>query len=236
MEHQAMTLEIRAIAADELTPFIRAEGAAFGGQPDEREIETRRSYIELDRCIAAIEDGRIIGTAGAYSFELTLPGGRVQPVSGVSWVSILPTYRRRGILRARMRYQLDSLREHGEAMAALTASESAIYRRFGYGPATSTITFSLATRGAQLRDHRAPAGRLHLLDHTQATELLPPLYERIRRTRPGMLSRGAKAWSWMLANPTAATGRRRPAFLCRVRIRERRSRGDRPLSNQNQLG
>jgi predicted acetyltransferase len=212
MEHQAMTLEIRAITADELTQFIRAEGAAFGGQPDEREIETRRSYIELDRCIAAIEDGRIVGTAGAYSFELTLPGGRVQPVSGVSWVSVLPTYRRRGILRALMRHQLDSLREHGEVMAALTASESAIYRRYGYGPATSTITFSLATRSAQLQDHRVSAGRLRLLDHAQATELLPPLYECIRRLRPGMLSRGAKVWNWMLANPTQPLDGAGPRF------------------------
>ena len=52
---------------------------------------------------------------------------------GVTWVGVLPTHRRRGVLREMMRFQLDDFRRRGEPLAALWASESVIYGRFGYG-------------------------------------------------------------------------------------------------------
>ncbi len=196
-----MTIEIRPITGDELTSFLRAEGMAFSGPPDERALEARRGYIDLERSIAAFDAGRIAGTASAYAFDLTVPESRTLPVAAVSWVSVLPTYRRQGILRALMRYQLDDMRARGVTLAILTASESAIYRRFGYGTATSALNFTLETRGVRLRANRAPEGRVRLVDHAEALTLLPPLYERVRLSRPGAISRSPTVWSWLLANP-----------------------------------
>src|SRR5579884_3985464 len=102
-----MTVEIRPITPETFAEFMLAEGAAFGARPTEAEIEQRRAIFELDHALAAFDDGRIVGTAGAYSFVLTLPGGVLLPVRGVTWVSVLPTHRRRGILTALMRRQLD---------------------------------------------------------------------------------------------------------------------------------
>ena len=51
-------------------------------------------------------------------------------------VTVLPTHRRRGVMSRMMRAQLDQMRERGEPLAALSASESLIYERFGYGIAT----------------------------------------------------------------------------------------------------
>ncbi|CAM5662444.1 GNAT family N-acetyltransferase OS=Streptomyces microflavus OX=1919 GN=G3I39_05655 PE=3 SV=1 [Streptomyces microflavus] len=70
---------------------------------------------------------------GAYSFRLTVPGAR-RCLAGVTAVSVAGTHRRRGLLRTMMRRQLDDVRSWGEPLAVLTASEPAIYGRFGTGP------------------------------------------------------------------------------------------------------
>lgn len=61
-----------------------------------------------------------------------------------------PSHRRRGILSALMRRQLADIRERGEATAALFASESGIYGRYGYGAASAQLRFTIRRGVAQL--------------------------------------------------------------------------------------
>src|SRR5690349_23845839 len=84
---------------------------------------------------AAFEDGQIVGGAGAFPFELSVPGGSL-PCAGVTAVGTQPTHRRRGALRSLMDTQLRDVHERGEPIAALWASEETIYGRFGYGIAS----------------------------------------------------------------------------------------------------
>ena len=76
-------------------------------------------------------------------FDLTVPGGEL-PTAGVTVVGVLPTHRRRGVLRSLMRAQLDDAHERGEPLAALWASEESIYGRFGYGLASFCGEITLA--------------------------------------------------------------------------------------------
>ena len=117
-----MSWKMRPITPDELPTFIRVDGAAYSSPQADEEIESARGPFEFDRSLAAIEDGedrRFIGAAGAMSFDLTLPGYTTIPVAGVTWVAVLPTHRRRGVLTALMRRQLDDVRARGEALAVL---------------------------------------------------------------------------------------------------------------------
>ena len=99
--------------------------------------------------LAAVDEGRIVGGAGAFSFRTTVPGGAVVPSAGVTVVGVLPTHRRRGILRSMMRLQLDDAHERGEALATLFASEETIYGRYGYGRATLALELKISRiRGA----------------------------------------------------------------------------------------
>ena len=84
---------------------------------------------------AAFEEGQIVGGAGAFPFELSVPGGSL-PCAGVTAVGVHPTHRRRGVLRSMMDAQLRDVHERGEPIAALWASEETIYGRFGYGIAS----------------------------------------------------------------------------------------------------
>lgn len=118
--------------------------------------QLRQLYAEtlpLDRMVLAEDDdsrrceglGGVVGVAGSYPLRLHVPGGpgAVIDAAGVSWVSVLPTARRRGVLRAMMTRLLADRRDAGEAVAALWASEPAIYGRFGYGLATHHLAAKL---------------------------------------------------------------------------------------------
>ena len=135
---------IRPATLDDFDGFYRVDQHAFNGSPliesDRRVVLSR---FEFDRSLAAFDGDMPIGTAMAYSFLLSVPGGGVLPAAGVTWVSVLPTYRRRGVLSSMMRRQLADVRDRREPIAVLWASESAIYSRFGYGRASWYLSFTV---------------------------------------------------------------------------------------------
>ena len=98
-------------------------------------MERFAKNLPIERMHACREDGVTVGGAGAFPFELTVPGA-VVPTAGVTVVGTFPTHRRRGVLRAMMRAQLDDVHARGEPLALLWASEDTIYGRFGYGMAS----------------------------------------------------------------------------------------------------
>ena len=196
-----MEPEIRPITADEFAAFVRTDATAFSDHISDDEIARTRQTFELERSLAAFADGEIAATTAAYSFELALPGPTTLPIAGVSYVAVLPTHRRQGLLRRLMRRQLDDLRARGEAVAALTASESGIYGRFGYGAATDVIYCEIARTHAAFARPTESSGRLRLCDHVAAFEVLIDVYNRVRMRQPGAVSRGMDAWREILRYP-----------------------------------
>src|SRR4051794_41602817 len=126
--------------------------------PDEARIERFAKVLPLERMHAAFEDGEIVGGAGAFPFELSVPGG-VLPCGGVTVVGVYPTHRRRGALRAMMDSQLRDIHERGEPIAALWASEETIYGRFGYGLASWAGELTFRTSGMRSRRWPSPPAR-----------------------------------------------------------------------------
>src|SRR4051812_13543640 len=131
-----MPIEVRAITEAELPAMLEVDLRGFGARP--RTPDRPDSWIraELDRTRCAFENGEMLGCTRAYSFELTMPGGALVPIAAVSAVAVQPTHRRRGVLTTMIDALHTDARDRGEIAAALTASESKIYGRFGYGPAT----------------------------------------------------------------------------------------------------
>src|SRR5687767_10216906 len=102
-------MEIRPTTDQDLTVLVDTFYAALGRFPDTPADGggVWWSALGMDRNLLAVTaDGRPIGTAGAYSFELTLPGEVLAPAAGVTIVGVLPTHRRQGVLTAMMRHQL----------------------------------------------------------------------------------------------------------------------------------
>jgi predicted acetyltransferase len=132
--------------------------------------------------------------------RMTVPGA-VLPVAGVSAVSVLPSHRRRGVLRSLMRRQLADLAARGqEPIAALWASETPIYPRYGYGRASSAAYFRFE-RGDGALAATAPADpalTLRLAEPQAVTAELAEVYEAVRPLRPGFFARSADWWGRVL--------------------------------------
>jgi predicted acetyltransferase len=189
-----MAVEIRRPAEDELRDAMGAALAAFAETQEEADWERERESVRLERAVAAYDNGRPVGFSASYEFELTIPGGTV-PTAGVTWVGVMPTHRRRGILRSFMDQLFADARENGEPLAALYASEAAIYGRFGYGVATQWFDLNAESKRVVFRDD-APETRatVRFVDEDEAFERFQPIYDRVRLHRPGMLSRTEHWW------------------------------------------
>jgi predicted acetyltransferase len=154
------------------------------------EREFWRTVSDCGRHLAAYDGGEVVGTAGSFAFRMAVPGGAVVPMSGVTMVTVQATHRRRGLLTAMMRRQLDGFRARGEAIAGLIASEPAIYGRFGYGNATEQIQLTADTHRVRIE---APEGvdgvRMRIADPEEALDACERVYASEVARRPGMLAR-----------------------------------------------
>jgi predicted acetyltransferase len=189
-----MAFEVRSVNdLDEFTRAIFAIGQYFGMVPTEERMQRFADLITLERTHAAWSDGAIVGGAGVFTFNVTVPGGDL-PTAGVTVVGVYPTHRRRGVLRSLMRAQLDDAHERGEPLAALWASEETIYGRFGYGLASFCGEISLAHEYTSFAQPFEPEGTIRFLEPDEALDLVPPVFERARLQWPGMFSRSRLWW------------------------------------------
>jgi predicted acetyltransferase len=186
--------EVRACAdQDEYGRAVGAIGQYFNPPPGEEFLERLVRTLPHERMHAAFEDGEIVGGAGVFPFELSVPGGSL-PCAGVTAVGVHPTHRRRGVLRAMMDTQLRDVHERGEPIAALWASEETIYGRFGYGVASWAGELRVPHEWDAFAEPLELAGTTRFVSPDEARELLPPIYEAARRERPGMPSRSEAWW------------------------------------------
>jgi len=186
--------EVRACAdQDEYGRAIGAIGQYFNPPPDEEFLERWVKTLPHERMHAAFEEGQIVGGAGAFPFELSVPGGSL-PCAGVTGVGVHPTHRRRGVLRSMMHTQLRDVHERGEPIAALWASEETIYARFGYGIASWAGALRVPHEWDAFAEPLGPSGTTRFVTPEEARELFPPVYEAVRRERPGMMSRSDAWW------------------------------------------
>ena len=126
-------IEVHPIAAGEIECFLDVFDAAWGFARDDGQRRHTGAVVAPESPFGAFAEGSMAGTAMSFAMELTVPGQVQVPMAGVSYVAVHPLHRRRGVLRALMRSQLDDLHARGVPLAGLGASEAGIYGRFGYG-------------------------------------------------------------------------------------------------------
>jgi predicted acetyltransferase len=196
-----MTIEIRPPAEGELRAAMEAAETAFGEEVTDEQFEREQKILPASRALVAYDDGRPVGLAAAYAFDLSIPGGEL-PCAGVTWVGVMSSHRRRGILRDFMRMQLADVHAWGEPIAALWASEASIYGRFGYGPAAPGMQLRSDRARFALREASAEDVSVRMIDAEEAFRLFPRVYDAVRATRAGMLSRSETWWKELrLADP-----------------------------------
>jgi predicted acetyltransferase len=199
---------IRLLSEAEIPGWSTVHQHAFHGRPASRQAhEGWLSRFEFDRNLAAFDGDTAVGTAGIFSFRMRVPGALI-PVAGVTMVAVLPSHRRRGILSALMRRQLADIRDRGEAVAALFASESGIYGRYGYGRASWHAYFRVAGgEGAMAPGAPVDPGlRLRLAEPGSARADVAKVYDQVLAERPGVFARNDAWWDRALTEPGDGPG------------------------------
>jgi len=191
-----MAIEVRNITADEVRGFrgnMRTVFGFGGSEDDDLVVQRFLDLVPLERTYAAFDGDVMVGTAAAFDFELTIPGAAI-PMAGLTNVSVRATHRRRGVMSSMLAAHFDDVAKRGEALSGLWCSEAAIYGRYGYGSVgdSDVVTVDVPRMGI-VSDHENDSASI--VDESRARELLPGLYDRVRVSRPGMLSRSEAWWN-----------------------------------------
>lgn len=187
-------LAVRAATEDEFGALLDTAAIAFHGGRSAAARQRLRDRFELDRSRIALDGGGVVGTSAAWGWRLTVPGGEL-PCAAITLVTVLPTHRRRGILRRMMEALVADARERGEPLAALWASEGRIYGRFGFGPASWTRRSRIDLAGGVSLRSPVADPPLRLVDLAGAAPLTTAIFDRARRQRAGIMSRPPAWWT-----------------------------------------
>jgi predicted acetyltransferase len=194
------TIKVRTITEEEFPAWERAAALGFGEHTTEARQLQIRGTTEIDRTIGAFDGDRVVGTTSAHTFTMSVPGGAV-PLAYVDWVAVLPTHRRNGILTRMTKRQLSDFHERGEPLAGLTATESSIYERFGYGIASWIENWSIRREHTGMTGPASATVETRFVSPQEAREIGPVIYDRVRRERSGMFDYNGQWWDAFASDP-----------------------------------
>ncbi|MEJ5221288.1 MAG: GNAT family N-acetyltransferase [Tepidiforma sp.] len=187
-----MSIEIRPCAdRDELREYARIVSYVFAS---EEGMEDELSATQPDWTVCAFVDGKMASTLGVWPFTVRLNGSPV-PMGGVTAVGTLPNYRRRGLLRKTMHRALETMHERRQPLAILWASMAAIYQRFGYGLASTAVSYRVDPRLAALANPAAHgSGSVELMTADDAYPVIKPVFIAWATPRNLAIHRSAELW------------------------------------------
>jgi predicted acetyltransferase len=209
-----MSISIVPLTAADRHRLLAVDLAAFFFDPSAYPVDIVTSHFDWARTFGASPEGsdELAGIYTSYDMTVTAPGpldtlARV-PMAGLSWVSVHPDHRRRGVLRQMITHHFSQLHEHsarlhehsaqlheqGIALSGLHAAEVKIYGRFGYGISSVELELELergtAFTAPSLED---AAGRVTTrfvtADSDDAARAVHDLHLRCARDTLGAVSR-----------------------------------------------
>jgi predicted acetyltransferase len=188
-----MSVDIRPCPPERFEELIKTAEIAFSEDMPDDMVGRVKAVADPARFLGALDRDRFVGTGGVFSLNLRVPGGEL-PTGGVTFVTVVPSHRRQGILRRMMRLMVDDCHARSEPLAALWASQGAIYQRFGFGLATFSVNLE-AEMGRALFARDWPAeGSCRMLRAGEGLDLVRPVYEAARSRRAGFLARPPEWW------------------------------------------
>jgi predicted acetyltransferase len=152
---------------------------------------------DKERWWAPFDGDRMLGSSGIYTMSLQIPGGEL-PAGGITFVTVLPTHRRRGLMSGMMRLMIDDCHKRGEPLAMLWAAEGAIYQRFGFGQATASASLDAEVKALSFTRKWPREGSCRLLPAGEGLDLVKPVYDAARSRRSGFIRRTPEWWARIL--------------------------------------
>jgi len=185
--------------AADLPAIVRQDGVQFGYEFRGPALDGVLRVLDPERFLVATDGDRVIGASGEYELNFTAPGGALLDLPGITWVSVAPSHTRRGVLRSLLQAQLRRYTDEGALGTTLTASQSGIYGRFGFGAATQVRQVSIDVARARLL-REVDATGVRIATPEQARTAMPAIHERWRRQIPGGIGRSEARWEAFVAD------------------------------------
>lgn len=198
-----MALELRLVEEEELADYRKAAVRGFGRHFDPTMFDTYQPFLASAYALAAFDEDQIVGTTLFNLLEMSVSGGML-PTALLDDVTVQPTHRRQGILTQMISWVMNDFHERGQILSCLGASESVIYGRFGYGPASLQVDYTLERPHANFSHFPEVNGRLRFMDKEEARKLCPLIMERACADRPGYLRGTKEQWDKYIADPAYA--------------------------------
>jgi predicted acetyltransferase len=193
-----MTTEIRPVRdSEELAQYMRNMHYVFASLPGPEEDATTPA---MEWTTAAIVDGKVATTLATLPFTVRLNGNPVK-MGGVTQVGTLPAHRRTGLLRKVMTEALRTMKEREQPLAILWASMGAIYQRFGYGLATSSVRYAFDPRFAKFETHVETPGTVQLLYKDEAFPIIKQHYIEWAADKNLVIHRSTVLWQASTLSP-----------------------------------
>lgn len=197
-------IELTQPSAEDFAEFITVPLHSYGSDATPDRIAFEVLSNEIDRSWGVRDQGRWVAASGAFSLAVTLPGPTKTPAAGVTMIGVAPTHRRRGILTSMLRRLHDDARDRGEPLALLTASETSIYRRFGYGIAFDVAHVEIAADAMRFDPPLADTGSFTLVDPRSEVEAVTAAHDALWDTRAGLVKMTPGMWTQVASDPDFA--------------------------------
>jgi predicted acetyltransferase len=194
-----------------LRALLTVDESVFGEDFTDEEITSPAfGVVDDDRTFLAWDGDQPVGMSANFTLDVSVPGGTA-PTAGVTFIGVLPTHRRRGVMSAMLNKLHDDGLSRGEPIAALWAAETPIYPRFGYGVASKRLGLSIPRSFGTISE--APSDTslaLRMVDPVDDFEQTNAIYNAVRSRRGGMPALDAR-WHarhvWDPASKREGSGR-----------------------------
>jgi predicted acetyltransferase len=196
-ENSGLSVEIRACPPDRFVELLKTSEIGFSEDLSNDMIGRVERVADKERWWAPFDGDRMVGTSGIFTMHLKIPGGEL-PAGGITFVTVLPSHRRRGLMSGMMRLMIDDCRNRGEPLAILWGAEGAIYPRFGFGQATSSFNLEAEVGAISFTRDWPREGACRLLPAGEGLDLVMPVYEAARSGRSGFIDRTPDWWVGVL--------------------------------------
>ncbi len=190
-----MTIEIRPLAPEEMVQLGRMGAYVYGGAFGDGEDNVISASNRPEWTLSAVENGRLLTSLVDIPFTMRA-NGNAMPLCGVSTVGTFPEYRRQGLVRRIHTQAFSHMREQGQAVAALWASQAAIYQRYGYAQATVMRSYTIDTTDIAFHDGDNGHGHVERFDVAGGYDAAKAVYIRFIANRMCYLHRARALWDF----------------------------------------
>lgn len=200
-----MGIEIRPATAAEMADMGILGGYVYGGSFGDGPQSVVATANRPEWTLCAFVDGRMASSFTNIPFTMRA-NGKALPLAGVSTIGTQPEHRRQGLARRIHTQALAAMRDAGQPVAALWASQAAIYQRYGYAMATVCRHYAIDTVDVRFFDDDGGTGRVERIETAEAYDELKAIYIAFVAERMGYLHRGKALWLEGSLEKVAADG------------------------------